>query len=72
MQRVTAYGYRNRFNKRAPEILAQLFGEFAVAMVTALSNAIFPKIAFERPSCSCHGGLQRGALGHPAQNIGPK
>lgn len=39
--------YRNKFNKRAPEILAQLFGEFAVATATAiLVNAIFSEIAF--------------------------
>lgn len=40
------FRYHNGFNKRAPEILAQLSGEFDVAMGTAFVNAIFPKIAF--------------------------
>lgn len=60
--------YRNKFNKRAPEILAQLFGEFAVATATALlvQRDIFRDRVRHIRRQSCHGGLQGGALGHSA------
>lgn len=48
--------------------------EFAVATATAQPRQrdIFRDRARHIRRSNCHGGLQGGALGHSAQNIGPK